>query len=100
MTGMDVRDAVEAPLWSATMGPPPRMHVWKYGCEPLMRIRVAGVWRRATVGARATWADGRVSYQVTINLPYPDGSPRNYLRHYWWDPKAMRPRNRCLRSAA
>lgn len=91
------RDAVEAPPWREGAGPAPRVTVYPHGQQPLMRIRIDGAWRTATVRARHDYPDGRIVYQVDIRLParpgYPDdpGAMETYSRTYWWDPAAMRP---------
>ena len=72
------------------MGPPPRVHVYEHGKEPLMRIRVQGTWHTCTVRARHDWPDGRVAYQVDIRL-VTDGAEGTVSRTYWWNPDTMRP---------
>lgn len=96
------RDAVEAPPWRPEAGPEPQVTAYLPGHRPLLRVRIDGEWRTATVRARHDYPPGdypnagRVAYQVDIRLPakpgYPD-DPRameTYSRTYWWDPAAMR----------
>lgn len=97
------RDAVEAPPWRPEHGPAPQVTVFLPGHRPLLRIRIGGVWRTATVRARHDYPEGeypnagRTAYQVDVQLParpgYPDdpGAVETYSRTYWWDPKVMRP---------
>ncbi|MFE4425285.1 hypothetical protein [Streptomyces sp. NPDC056817] len=46
-----------------------------------------GRWRWATVRARQDWPDGRVAYQVSVDL---DGSTSVRARTYWWPHPGLR----------
>ncbi|MFC5144309.1 hypothetical protein [Streptomyces aureoversilis] len=86
MTEPESVDAKEAPSWTEEQ-PWPRIRTWPPAELPALYVRVDGRWRHCWVVARHTYADGRVAYQVDIDLPEYDGRVN---RLYWWDPRAMR----------
>ncbi|MEU3760973.1 MULTISPECIES: hypothetical protein [Streptomyces] len=62
------------------------MWTWPLADPPVLWLRSRGRWRWATVRARQNWADGRVAYQVLVDL---DGSAAMVTRAYWWPQQAL-----------
>lgn len=84
------QSAVEARPWRSEDGPEPAVTVYRRGAQPLLDVFAEGRWRRCSVLARQNWADGRVAYQVEIQLVR-DGVEGMFVRAYWWDAGVMRP---------
>ncbi|MEU4986659.1 MULTISPECIES: hypothetical protein [unclassified Streptomyces] len=68
MSVEEIPEAVPARPWRREDGPPPQVKTWPPGDRPALLVRSAGRWRYAPVKARQDWADGRVIYQVEVDL--------------------------------
>lgn len=80
-------EPVQAPPHRPEHGPPPTMRCWDYADEPTLKVRINGKWQHCPVGARADYADGRVAYHVTIQMPEAGGGTH---RAYWWPQDGLR----------
>ncbi|MEU2395094.1 hypothetical protein [Streptomyces sp. NPDC007369] len=68
-------------------GPAPRVWAWPPGDRPALFVWSAGAWRYAPVMSRQDWSDGRVIYQVAVDL---DGSTSVVSRRYEWPQPGLR----------
>lgn len=84
---MDEVEAVEVPPWDPGQGPPPVVKTFPGRERPFLWVFVETVWRSAVVQARHTYADGRVAYEVELQLS--SAGPGLVVRAYWWDPRSM-----------
>jgi hypothetical protein len=82
-----VPDPVEARPWRPDDGPPPHVWTWPRTDPPALLVRRLGRWRWGTVTARQDHADGRVVYQVAVDL---DGSTSVTTRLYAWPQPGLR----------
>ncbi|MER6392797.1 hypothetical protein ABT236_30580 [Streptomyces sp. NPDC001523] len=73
--------------WSPVDGPVPRVWTWPAGDRPALAVWSCGAWRFAPVTSRHDYADGRVVYQVAIDL---DGSTSVRSRLYEWPQPGLR----------
>jgi hypothetical protein len=63
-----VPEPVLARPWRPEDGPRPRVTVYPRTGAPALAVWSAGAWRYAVVRARHDWPDGRVHYQVAVDL--------------------------------
>lgn len=87
MSVEEIPEAAPARPWRREDGPPPRVRTWPPGNRPALLVRSAGRWRRARVTARQDWADGRVIYQVEVDLL---GDATVTHRLYQWPQPGLR----------
>lgn len=88
LVGVSSSDEPEqAPPWRPEYGPKPTVWTWPPGDRPALRVLANGAWRYAAVEARHNYEDGRVAYQVLIDV---DGSGSMTHRTYWWQPESGR----------
>ncbi|MEV4333641.1 hypothetical protein AB0K02_24400 [Streptomyces sp. NPDC049597] len=87
MSSEEIPGAVEARPWSPDDGPAPRVTTWPRTNRPALRVYSHGVWRYATIEARQDWADGRVFYQVSVDLR---GDTHVTTRLYQWPQPGLR----------
>ncbi|MFF3248946.1 hypothetical protein ACFYWY_35665 [Streptomyces sp. NPDC002870] len=82
-----VPEPVEARPWVPDDGPPPHVWTWPRTDPPALLVRSRGRWHWATVTARQDYADGRVVYQVVVDL---DGFTSVITRLYAWPQPGLR----------
>ncbi|OEJ21071.1 hypothetical protein BGK67_34830 (plasmid) [Streptomyces subrutilus] len=80
-------EPVESRPWRPEDGPAPKVWSWPAGDRPALRVWSCGAWRYAAVMARHDYPDGRVIYQVAVDL---DGSTTVVPRAYEWPQPALR----------
>ncbi|MCG0065988.1 hypothetical protein L0F81_22270 [Streptomyces tricolor] len=85
--GEEISEPVEARPWRPEHGRAPALSTWPLADPPALWVRAGGRWRWAEVRARQDWPDGRVAYQVLVDL---DGSTTMLLRTYWWPQPGLR----------
>jgi hypothetical protein len=73
--------------------------VWTWPCmdQPALWLWSRGRWRWAIVRARQDWPDGRVAYQVAVDL---DGSTAVRTQAYWWPHEGLRVAHRSAAPAS
>ncbi|AWI32629.1 hypothetical protein [Streptomyces tirandamycinicus] len=77
----------QAPPWRPEDGPAPTVWLWPAGNRPGLFVLVNGRWRYAVVQARHDYPDGRVSYQVEVDV---HGSTSITSRSYWWPQEGLK----------
>lgn len=80
-------EPVESRPWRPKDGPEPKVWSWPAGDRPALYVWSTGAWRFAPVMARHDWPDGRVVYQVAVDL---DGSTSVVSRSYAWPQPGLR----------
>lgn len=83
----DIPEPAPARPWSPDDGAQPTVTVWPTGNRPALSVRSGGKWRYAPIRARQDWADGRVFYQVEVDL-YGDTHVTTVL--YQWPHPGLR----------
>ncbi|MET9528193.1 hypothetical protein [Streptomyces coeruleorubidus] len=83
----DIPEPAVARPWRPSDGEQPRVTTWPPGNRPALRVWSHGAWRYAPVRARQDWADGRVFYQVEIDLR---GDTTVVTRMYEWPQPGLR----------
>ncbi|WP_146046266.1 hypothetical protein [Streptomyces cahuitamycinicus] len=83
----DVAEPMEARPWRPENGAKPLVRTWPHRDPPALWVWSKGRWRWATVMARQDWPDGRIAYQVRVDL---DGSTCVRARTYWWPHPGLR----------
>ncbi|MBV1940829.1 hypothetical protein KUF83_30305 [Streptomyces sp. BV286] len=87
MSSEAIPEPVEARPWRADDGPMPRVTTWpERGC-PALGVWSHEAWRYARVMGRQDWADGRVFYQVSVDLR---GDTTVSVRLYQWPQPGLR----------
>nr|WSX47566.1 hypothetical protein OG409_00370 [Streptomyces sp. NBC_00974]WSX54290.1 hypothetical protein OG409_38540 [Streptomyces sp. NBC_00974] len=92
MGGAEITEPVEARPWRPEDGPQPRIRTWPGMGRPALYVWSAGSWRLAAVLARQDRADGRVIYQVDVDL---NDSLLVVYRAYEWPQPGLRVAYRC-----
>ncbi|MFD5589336.1 hypothetical protein ACFWII_36805 [Streptomyces sp. NPDC127063] len=87
MSAEEIPEPVPARPWRPEDGPRPKVTTWAAGSEPALMVWSHGRWRYAPVMARQDWADGRVFYQVHVDLL---GDNRVSHRMYQWPQPGLR----------
>ncbi|MGV9892124.1 hypothetical protein [Streptomyces sp. NPDC003395] len=87
MSAEEIPEPVPARPWRPEDGPRPKVTTWPAGSEPALKVWSHGRWRYASVMARQDWADGRVFYQVHVDLL---GDNRVSHRMYQWPQPGLR----------
>ncbi|MGW7090026.1 hypothetical protein ACWGH2_41955 [Streptomyces sp. NPDC054871] len=87
MSSEAIPEPVEARPWRPEDGPEPDVTTWPSGSRPALSVWSRGAWRHAPVTARQVWADGRVFYQVTVDLR---GNLAVSARTYEWPQPGLR----------
>ncbi|MEV0487287.1 hypothetical protein AB0I69_42645 [Streptomyces sp. NPDC050508] len=80
-------EPVEARPWRPDDGPEPKVTMWPHRSRPALAVWSHGKWRNAPVMARQDWADGRVFYQVSVDLR---GDMSVVARMYQWPQPGLR----------
>ncbi|MEU4932077.1 hypothetical protein AB0G54_37180 [Streptomyces yokosukanensis] len=86
-TAEEIPEPVTARPWRREDGPRPKVTTWPPGRRPALAVWSAGAWRTAPVMARQDWADGRVFYQVEVDLR---GDTLVSCRMYQWPQPGLR----------
>lgn len=73
--------------------PEPVVWLWPRVGRPALWVWSHGAWRWAPVVARQDWPDGRVAYQVEVDLT---GSTSVTCRTYWWPHEGLRVAHRSV----
>lgn len=88
-------DAVEARPWAPADGPQPTVRVYLPDARPGLWVRAAGEWRYGMVTGRQDHPDGRVVYQVDVQLPDErDGIIGSRSRLYEWPQPGLKAAHR------
>jgi hypothetical protein len=87
----DTSDSIPEPEparpWRREDGPEPKVTTYPQVGDPVLWVWSHGAWRWAPVTARQDWADGRVIYQVSVDL---DGTTSVTHRNYPWPQPGLR----------
>ncbi|MBK6017723.1 hypothetical protein [Streptomyces sp. MBT53] len=86
-TAEEIPEPVTARPWRREDGPRPKVTTWPPGRRPALAVWSGGAWRTAPVMARQDWADGRVFYQVEVDLR---GDTLVSCRMYQWPQPGLR----------
>ncbi|WP_433860217.1 hypothetical protein [Streptomyces kronopolitis] len=88
MSDETIPEPTEARPWRQPEdGPEPKVTTWPPGDRPALRVWSHGKWRYAPVMARQDWADGRVFYQLSVDLT---GGTSVTARMYQWPQPGLR----------
>ncbi|MGW1157746.1 hypothetical protein ACWD48_05870 [Streptomyces sp. NPDC002519] len=82
-----IPEPVQARPWRRDDGPEPKVTVYPRVGGPVLEVFSHGAWRWAPVAARQDWADGRVIYQVSVDLA---GTTLITRRSYQWPQPGLR----------
>jgi hypothetical protein len=83
----DIPEPTVARPWRPSDGAKPKVTTWPPGDRPALKVWSHGAWRYAPVRARQDWADGRVFYQVEVDLR---GDTTVVTRMYEWPQPGLR----------
>ncbi|MER5757331.1 hypothetical protein [Streptomyces sp. NPDC002088] len=86
-TSDPIPELVPARPWRREDGPEPKVTTYPHLGGPALAVWSHGAWRWAPVMARQDWADGRIFYQVSVNL---DGTSSVTVRLYQWPQPGLR----------
>ncbi|MFB6505542.1 hypothetical protein ACFC07_22375 [Streptomyces sp. NPDC056099] len=87
MSSETIPEPVEARPWRPEDGPEPKVTTWPNRDRPALSVWSHGKWRFAPVMARQDWSDGRVFYQVSVDLR---GDTMVVARMYQWPQPGLR----------
>ncbi|MFD4933365.1 hypothetical protein [Streptomyces virginiae] len=79
-------EPVESRPWNGH-GQEPTVWTWPAGDRPALYVWSLNQWRYARVHARQDWPDGKIVYQVAVDL---DGSTTTVSRSYPWPQPGLR----------
>ncbi|MFI7142894.1 hypothetical protein ACIBQ5_35885 [Streptomyces massasporeus] len=97
MSVEEIPEPVPARPWRREDGPEPKVTTWPTGNRPALAVWSHGRWRYAPIMARQDWADGRVFYQVEVDLL---GDTTIRARLYQWPQPGLRAEHGPPRPAA
>lgn len=87
MSEHEITEPPQARPWRPSDGPEPTVATWPPGRRPALWVWAGGSWRHGSVQSRQEWADGRVFYQVAVDLR---GDTAVTTRLYQWPHEGLR----------
>ena len=97
MSAEEIPKPVPARPWRREDGPEPKVTTWPPANRPALAVWSRGRWRYAPIMARQDWPDGRVIYQVEVDLL---GDTTVTARAYQWPQPGLRAVREPARSTA